>query len=248
MRIYLAGIEILINRVQSVITASPQKIYALSSFFYARNKTAYTPIIPYFKDFLLDSGAFTFIKHQTSHLNWDEYLEQYADYIRRLGIKRFLELDIDAVVGYEKVKEYRARLERIVGLPCIPVWHRMRGQEEFFRLCNEYSYIALGGIAVKHIKQTEYKYFPWFINEAHKRNCQIHGLGMTDFRVIKKCHFDSVDSTTWVAAQRYGIIYKFDGKKIYQIPKPPGTRARQGVLEFSFMEWVRFQKYALTHL
>ena len=233
MRIYLAGVENNWRDVQPLLPSLPNKIYVLSSYFYARSEKTFAEVLPYCEDFILDSGAFTFIKRQTSHLDWDEYLEQYADYIRRLGIKRFLELDI---------------LERIVGLPCIPVWHRTRGREEFFRLCDEYSYIALGGIAVKHIRQTEYKYFPWFIYEAHKRNCQIHGLGMTNFQVIRKCHFDSVDSTTWVAAQRYGIIYKFDGKSITKIPKPPGTRARQGVIEFSFLEWVKFQQYALTHL
>ena len=248
MRIYLAGIENNWKDVKPWLPSLPNRIYVLSSYFYARTEKTFPDIFPYCEDFLLDSGAFTFIKSQTKHLNWDEYLEQYADYIKRLGIKKYLELDIDAVVGYEKVKEYRAKLERIIGLPCIPVWHRSRGQEEFFRLCDEYDTIALGGIAVKHIRPTEYKYFPWLIAEAHKRKCQIHGLGLTNFQVIRKCHFDSVDSTTWVAARRYGIIYKFDGKRIYKIPKPAGSRARQGVLEFSFMEWVKFQQYALTHL
>ena len=249
MRIYLAGIENNWKDVRPWLSSLPNKIYVLSSYFYARSEKTFSDVFPYCEDFILDSGAFTFIKHQTNHLNWDEYLEQYADYIRRLGIKKFLELDIDAVVGYEKVKEYRARLERIVGLPCIPVWHRSRGKEEFFRLCDEYSYIALGGIAVKHIRQTEYKYFPWFIKEAHKRGAKIHGLGFTNLAGLKLYHFDSVDSSSWTTGNRFGKIYTFNGKDLVITDKPPNTRvkARETAIN-NFSEWVKYAQYAETHL
>ena len=250
MRIYLAGIEILINRVQSVITASPQKIYALSSFFYARSKEAYDELIPYFKDFLLDSGAFTFIQSQNQHQDWDGYLEEYAEYINRLDIKKYFELDIDAVVGYEKVKEFRARLEKATNRPCIPVWHKSRGKEEFLRLCEEYSTVAVGGIAVKHIRQDEYKYFPWLISEAHKRGCQLHALGFTNLEMLKRFHFDSVDSTSWTSGGRYGTTYRFNGRGLTTIGQRPGRRVRdsRNLDKYNFIEWVKFQQYALTHL
>lgn len=250
MRIYLAGIEILINRVQSVVIASPQKIYALSSYFYARQHSNYPSLIPYYKDFLLDSGAFTFIRSQDNHPNWDEYLEQYADYIRRQDIKKYFELDIDTVVGYEKVKEFRSRLERLTGRPCIPVWHKSRGKEEFLRLCDEYNFIAVGGIAVKHIRRDEYRFFPWLIREAHKRGCQIHALGFTNLEMLKRFHFDSVDSTSWTSGGRYGTTYRFNGRGLTTIGKQPGKRVGdfRKLDKYNFIEWVKFQQYALIHL
>ena len=250
MRIYLAGIEILMSRVQSVIKASPQKIYSLSSYFYVRQHSNYPAIIPYYKDFMLDSGAFTFISAQKSHPDWDGYLEQYAEYVKAHKIQKFFELDIDLIVGYEKVKEYRARLERATGRPCIPVWHKSRGREEFLRLCEEYSAVAVGGIAVKHIRRDEYKYFPWLIREAHKRGCQLHALGFTNLELLKRFHFDSVDSTSWTSGGRYGTTYRFNGRGMTSVSKQPGKRVgdfRQ-LDKYNFIEWVKFQQYALTHL
>ena len=250
MRIYLAGIEILMKRVQAIVRASPQKIYALSSYFYARQHSDYPALIPCYKDFLLDSGAFTFIQSQKDHQDWDGYLEEYAEYIKAQRIKKFFELDIDLMVGYDKVKEYRARLEKITGRPCIPVWHKSRGKEEFLRLCDEYSLIAVGGIAVKHIRRAEYKYFPWLIHEAHKRECQIHALGFTNLDLLRKFHFDSVDSTSWTSGGRYGTTYRFNGRGLSNIGKRPGMRVGDYVQldQYNFIEWTKFQQYALTHL
>ena len=250
MRIYLAGIEILMSRVQSVVKASPQKIYSLSSYFYARQHSNYPALIPYYKDFMLDSGAFTFISAQKSHPDWDGYLEQYAEYVKTHKIQKFFELDIDLIVGYEKVKEYRARLEKATGRPCIPVWHKSRGKEEFLKLCEEYSTVAVGGIAVKHIRRDEYKYFPWLIREAHKRGCQLHALGFTHLAMLGKFHFDSVDSTSWTSGGRYGTTYRFNGRGMTSVSKQPGKRVGdfRKLDKYNFIEWVKFQQYALTHL
>ena len=88
--------------------------------------------------------------------NWDKYIEEYAEYVKENNVKKFLELDIDSVVGYEEVKRLRGRLEKLAGRQCIPVWHRPRGKAEFLRLCDEYSYIAIGGVALKYIRRSLY--------------------------------------------------------------------------------------------
>lgn len=227
---------------------SPEHPFILESFYYANDDTE--RLIPYFGDFLLDSGAFTFMQNSKSHCDFDEYLERYADFINRNNVKKFFELDIDSVVGYTKVKEYRKRLERLTGRQCIPVWHKSRGKEEFLRMCDEYSYVALGGVVIKEISKTEYKYFPWFIKEAHKRNTKIHGLGFTNLNGIIKYHFDSVDSTAWTAGNRFGFLYKFNGTTMVKINPPKGNRIikpREAAIN-NFNEWVKFQQYALTHL
>ena len=221
----------------------------LESFYYTSADDILIPLIPYFKKFMLDSGAFSFMQGNGGKPNFDEYLERYITFINQNKVDLFFELDIDSVVGYEKVKEYRRRLEKGTGKQCIPVWHKSRGKQEFLKMCEEYSYVAIGGIVSKEITPQEYKYFPWFINEAHKRNAKIHGLGFTNTASLSKYHFDSVDSSSWTTGNRFGAIYKFDGKKLLKIDRPPGTRVKHKETAVNnFVEWVKFANWAENHL
>ena len=225
------------------------KFYVLESFAYIKPNDVIVPLIPFFKGFLLDSGAFTFMAQAKGPVDFDEYLRRYIAFIKKHDIQHFFELDIDSVVGYEKVKEYRRILERETGRRCIPVWHRARGKEDFLRMCDEYDYVAIGGIVTKEIKPSEHRYFPWFIREAHKRGAKIHGLGYTNLSGLSKYHFDSVDSSSWTSGNRFGHLYKFTGRGLQQIHKPPGTRVKARITAINnFVEWVKFSEWAETHL
>ena len=225
------------------------KFYVLESFAYIKPNDVIVPLIPFFKGFLLDSGAFTFMAQTKGPVDFDEYLRRYIAFIKKHDIQHFFELDIDSVVGYEKVKEYRRILERETGRRCIPVWHRARGKEDFLRMCDEYDYVAIGGIVTKEIRPSEHRYFPWFIREAHKRGAKIHGLGYTNLSGLSKYHFDSVDSSSWTSGNRFGYLYKFTGRGLQQIHKPPGTRVKARITASNnFVEWVKFSEWAETHL
>ena len=241
MRIYLAGTECLLRYIDDILKTS--NMYVLASFF-SMNKM-FSEYIPYFKDFMLDSGAFSFMNSSVSNIDWNKYVEKYANFINENHIKKFYELDIDIIAGYKKVKQYRDKLENLTQKQCIPVWHRTRGLEEFFNLCNKYNYIAIGGIAIGHIHQNEYKFFKYLINEAHKRNCKIHGLGFTNLGGIKKYHFNSVDSCTWTGGGRWGYIYVFTGRTIER-KKISGKNTE--LTRYNLEQWIKFQKYAEVHL
>lgn len=221
------------------------KPYLLESFFYADADTE--RLIPYMGDFLLDSGAFSFISGAKS-VDWDDYIKRYANFINRNKVEKYFELDIDSVVGYEKVLDFRKKLEDLTGKPSIPVWHISRGKDEFLKSCEEYSYVALGGI-VSGEWWTE-EYFPWFINEAHKRGVKIHGLGYTKIPNLKRFHFDSVDSTAWTTGNRFGYFYKFNGHTMTKIDAPQGMRikAYKEAALVNYTEWLKFQKYAKDNL
>lgn len=228
------------------------RAYILQSFFYADDFTE-KYIIPNASDFLLDSGAFTFMQNNKNHLDWNEYLEKYADFILRNNIENFFELDIDSVVGYDKVKEYRKRLELLTGRQSIPVWHNNRGKNEFVRMCEEYPYVAIGGLVgggATEYSRKYWKYFPWFINTAHKNGSKIHALGFTSLEGIRQYHFDSVDSTSWTTGNRYGFIYKFNGRTMTQIKVPNGKRMADAkkIALINYTEWIKFQKYAEGNL
>lgn len=252
MKLYLAESGHLIQSYlkECIMGGIPKglKLYMLGSFYYINDN--FIKILPYLDDVLIDSGAFTFMQNKkTTNIDWEDYVERYGNFIKKYKIKKYFELDIDKIVGYEEVKRLRKKLEDIVGWKCIPVFHRSRGKEEFLKLIKEYDYIALGGIAIKDIKRNEYKYFKWFIDEAHKNNCKIHGLGFTNLEGIKKFHFDSVDSTSWTTGNRFGAVYKFNGKTVIKYDKPKGTRVKaREVAINNFIEWVKFSNYADKHL
>ena len=226
--------------------------YILESFFYADADTE--RLLPFFGDFLLDSGAFTFMQGRGGNPDFDDYVERYADFINRNKIDKFFELDIDSVVGYDRVKIIRAKLERLTGKQSIPVWHKSRGKDEYIGHCKDYPYVAIGGL-VDGAKKGEYarqlwKYFPWFINTAHENGAKIHALGFTSLDGIRKYHFDSVDSTAWTTGNRFGYLYWFDGQTIRKKDAPKGYRisnSRAAALN-NYVEWIKFQQYADKHL
>lgn len=225
-------------------------LYLLESFYYIQDWQV--EIVKSVKGFLLDSGAFTFMQSKKNNVNWAEYIERYADFINQNNVECFFELDIDSVVGYEKVLEYRQLLERLTGKQSIPVWHKSRGTDEFKRMCDEYSYAAIGGIVAREIMPNEYKAFPKMIKEAHERRCKLHGLGFTNTKLLPKYHFDSVDSTRWNCA-RFGRLEYFNGQTMIAEDRRKDGQRLKGRAEidgitFTLREWTKYQKWAETHI
>lgn len=219
----------------------------LQSFYYCNDFTEKV-ILPSVSKFMLDSGAFTFYT-KGKHVDWEDYIVKYTDFINRNNIDLFFELDIDNLVGYDKVKYFRRKIESLTGKPTIPVWHKSRGKEDFIQMCKDYDYVAIGGIT-DQITKAEWKYFPYFINIAHDHGAKIHGLGFTSLIDLPKYHFDSVDSTSWTSGNRFGTMYRFNGSGMDQYKRPDGTRLAdsRATAVHNFKEWVKFQKYAETHL
>lgn len=252
MKMYLAGTMYgnQSNAIQNLdIDLTKHRPYILESFYYADEVTE--KLIPYFGEFLLDSGAFTFMSNiKKGNINWKDYIDRYIDFINRNNVKHFFELDIDCIVGYDNVLKIRKYIEEKTGKKCIPVWHKSRGKEEFLKMCEEYDYVAIGGIVSKEITSKEYPFFTWFINEAHKRGCKIHGLGFTSLENITKYKFDSVDSTAWTTGNRFGFVYKFNGKTMKKIDAPQGCRLKDSkkVALNNYIEWIKFQKFADKNL
>lgn len=157
---------------------------------------------------LVDSGAFTFQKKGIKNLN--QFVKNYINFIKKYEsderINGFFELDIDNIIGYEKVLEIRSQLEDVSD-KIIPVWHKSLGIQEYKDMCNEYDYIGLSSVG----KDINEKNAINFVYTAHKYNTKIHGLGLSKRPMLDTIPFDSVDSTSWMRCCRYG---NFKGKKI----------------------------------
>lgn len=225
MKVFLAGNGLWQTREIYGSLIEKYHPYRLESFYYANAELE--RLIPMYADFLLDSGAFTFMSNAHRKCDWDDYIKRYADFIIRNNIRRFFELDIDSVVGYKAVLKYRDKLESMTGRPCIPVWHKSRGYADFIDTCRRYDYVAIGGIVTGEIKRADYPVFSRLISDASKLGCKLHGLGFTKLTLLDKYHFYSVDSSSWQTGNRFGFIYHFDGKTMQKTDAPPGSPDRR---------------------
>lgn len=214
------------------------RVNMLESFYYIADWQ--TRNLHRFKSFMLDSGAFTFVFGSKKQVDLDDYIARYIDYINENDVDLFFEMDIDAIVGYEKVKEIRAYIEHKTGKQTIPVFHYERGKDEWLRMCDEYDYVAIGGIAVAKGRNRMEPYIPWFTSEAHKRDAKVHGLGYTNLANLPRTGFDSVDSSAWLYGNRGGYVYRWDGKTMQKVKAPKGKKLdSKAVAKHNFMEWVK---------
>jgi hypothetical protein len=201
--------------------------------------------------FLLDSGAFTYLNKHKGNVDWDAYIDDYANFIIKHKVDLFFELDIDPIVGLDEVERLRGKLEKLVGKKCIPVWHRSRGKEYWLRMVRDYDYVAIGGIVIGEIKRTEFPIFNYLLKEAKKQNCKVHGLGFTNLKALKTYPFYSVDSTSWIAGQQFCSMMQYLGDGEFKMHKPKegqiGINPKER-LTYNFREWVKYQKYALEYL
>lgn len=240
MKMCLAATCGIYDSSKSILAQIP---YVLESFYYI--KDFQIPLIKKADLFLLDGGAFTFMNTVKGNVNWNEYIRKYIDFINGNDVKYYFELDIDKIVGYEKVKKIRSQLEEETGKQCIPVWHKSRGIDDFKKLVDKYEYIAIGGFAIKDIKIQEYPVIKKLVKYAYENGVKVHGLGYTRQDVLDY-DFYSCDSSTWSTCRRYGKIYKFNGQRMICVnPKNTGTkRDKQEEIETIILrEWIKYQKY-----
>ena len=237
MKLFLAGTA---GDKDIVLENKPK--YVLESFYYIKDWQI--RLIKECDMFLLDSGAFTFMNSNKGNINWDEYVERYAEFINKYDVKYFFELDIDSVVGIKEVERLRRILEKRTGKQSIPVWHVSRGKDYFIKMCQEYDYVAFGGILTDGLSsKVILKYLPWFTQTAHRYNCKIHALGLT-CKGVETYGVDSADSTSWLSGARFGAIYSFKNGAL----KSTSFKNRRIVNpkkanEHNLKEWIKYQKY-----
>ena len=178
----------------------------LMSYFYIRGKM---PLAEYIRDnteeILIDSGAHSFQKGKK--VDWIEYTKQYAEFIQKFdrpNIIGYFEMDVDNIIGYDKVLDLRGILESVSD-KIIPVWHKNRGIEEFKKMCRDYAgkVVAITGFKNEDIQDHQYL---MFLKYAKKYNCRVHCLGMTRKKILDEVPFDYVDSSSWVQSSIFGRI------------------------------------------
>lgn len=178
----------------------------LMSYFYIRKRESVAELIrDNSEEILIDSGAHSFQKGKK--VNWEQYTLEYAEFIKKFdrpNVIGYFEMDVDNIIGYERVLELRKILEKVSD-KIIPVWHKNRGIEEFKNMCKQYKgkIIAITGFRNEDIKDEQYI---MFVKYAKKYGCKVHCLGMTRKKILDKVPFDYTDSSSWVQSSIYGRI------------------------------------------
>lgn len=251
MHLYIAGNHPLNHGKQAINLGWWKDSHVLESFYYVQRNKYFPLLYAQGADLMLDSGAFSVLDNGMRVESWDAYIEEYAAFIKRYDISKFIELDIESVVGMKEMERLRNKLEKLTGKQCMPVWHKWRGLDYFKRMCDEYPYVCFGGLMSDGVSlQKLEQVFPWFISEAHKRGAKIHCLGYSPTDLSKKpFRFDSVDSSSWVSGNRFGHIYLFNESKgiMEKFDKKAGQRVKhREAAEHNLREWLKYQKYLLT--
>lgn len=242
MKIFLSGMEN--GSISKYLIEEKDNIkpkYSLMSFFYIKNakKEAVEYIRDASEEVLIDSGAHSFQKGKK--VDWEKYTEQYAEFIKnfdRPNVIGYFEMDVDNIIGYDKVLELRKKLESVSN-KIIPVWHKNRGIKEFKKMCQDYAgkIIAITGFKNEDIQDHQYL---MFLKYAKKYNCRVHCLGMTRRKILDEVPFDYTDSSTWVQNAIYGRI-GVDRKK--KVTKNFSKNNRKTVYLENYKEGMKMQKH-----
>lgn len=208
------------------------------SFYYIKNKKELAEYIRDRSELIeIDSGAHSFQKGKK--VDWVEYTKQYAEFIKEFdkpNVIGYFEMDVDNIIGYDKVLELRKILENTSN-KIIPVWHKNRGIEEYKKMCRNYAgkVIAITGFKNEDIKDEQYL---MFLKYAKKFNCKVHCLGMTRKKILDKVPFDFVDSSSWKQSAIYGRI---DGKG--KVSKEMSKTKREVIFLENYKQGIKMQEH-----
>jgi hypothetical protein len=248
MIVYLAGVKNIYKQIEN-----PKGLYILTSFIDFQNSKS-LPDFLYGERHITDSGAFSTFKdiNEAKNKDWDGYMKKYISFLKEIKAKLYFELDIDAVVGLNKVEYYRKQLEDATGVAPIPVWHSNRKWDYFEMMCENYPYVSIGTTTATNegsLIRKNPAVLKKFIQTAHNKGAKIHGLGFTDTKWLKVLDFDSVDSTSHVC-HKYGQLHYFNGSHIEVVKrknkddKMIGKTSDYHILNIN--EWIKYQKYMLN--
>lgn len=212
--------------------------YNLMSFYYIKGKIKLAEFIRDNSELILiDSGAHSFQKGKK--VDWVKYTQDYAEFIKKFdkpNVVGYFEMDVDNIIGYDKVLELRKILENVSD-KIIPVWHKNRGLDEYKKMCQDYAgkVIAITGFKNEDIKDEQYL---MFLKYAKKYNCKVHCLGMTRKKVLDEVPFDYVDSSSWVQSTVFGRI---DGKG--KVSKEMSRTSRETVFIENYKTAIKMQEH-----
>ncbi len=184
---------------------------------------AYLP--PGFDDFLIDSGGFQIAMrtHERQKLPGDNTLKAYTMWLQfildKYGDKVKGYMGLDTADWGESIRNYEYMKSE--GLTCIPVWKAFWPEEMLDALCEEYDYVAVGGVAFGASKMVLRHIFERVTTQYPGIKLHMLGVGIRGGVAFKTFRPYSVDVSTWGVPARYGHDIIFDKKQVLKEVKLP---------------------------
>jgi hypothetical protein len=250
MKIYLAAPA---NTSDPFVRDEFFDFYSLQSYHYIKKAFRNEgKIHNKYKDFMLDSGVFTYLtslKEKAKTLDWEKYIYDYGSFVKKYKIQKYVEVDVDKVLGEKEVEKLTKKLEKLVGWKTIPVWHMNRSYDSWLKICKDYDYICFGAFLTDGLKQSKFPMINKFLFDAAKSKTKVHGLGFTSSKLLPLYKFYSVDSSSWSAGRRFGTLYNFNnGKLTTKSFKNRRVKDSHKLSRHDFYEWVKYSQYAEINL
>lgn len=245
MRLHLAAVTTYLNYKNDL----PIHTYTLETYLALKNKIDLNWIENDY--FILDSGAYTFMRGNKGDIDWNKYIEEYAGFILNNNIKFYFELDIDKIIGLKEVEKLTDKLYQLTNIKPIPVWHIDRGLEYYDYMINNYPYIALSAAGNNFSSEWTrtkegYSFIDKLVNKALIKKVKVHALGFTHLEQLNKIKFYSCDSTGWLFGSKFGKLFTYsNGKIIHTRPTDKRIKQKEATIN-NFEEWKKLQDYYLT--
>ena len=178
-------------------------------------------------EYLLDSGAFSYMNNPKKTFNLKNHLKQYCYYINEFDIKNFFELDLDIFMSLEEIENVRRKIFLETHKQPIIVFHQERKAAYWTKMCKENAFIAIGGLVTGNnwYSAEGQRTLLEMCDEAHSYGTLVHGLGFTPLTLLNShtMFFDTIDSTTWNVTKRgctaeigeNGNLLKLDGTNYF---------------------------------
>jgi hypothetical protein len=204
MKIYFAGWDTskgcLYEKEQNKV------VNVLSSYYYIKNKSGL--LNSWFsenKNIFLDSGAFSAFTKK-AEINIDEYINFIKNNISFLEIYA----NLDSIGDAEKTLKNQKYMES-KDLNPLPCFHYGEDFKYLDYYCKKYKYVALGGIAGANVGINDKKRWLDIIFSKYLKN-KFHGFGVTNINFLFKYPWYSVDSTSWVKGDQFGVAILPNGQ------------------------------------
>ena len=211
MLMYFAGAEVETHRELLFNNNVGSVLCSAFGLNYKRSMNSYRK----FQNILLDSGGYT-ARMQNVQID----VKDYANFINKNDIQLAFNLDTNDV---KETLFNQGFLETNTSAYILPVYHFSDYTDnEHKHLLDEmignYSYISIGGVAGMKLGARKEIFYDYVFSKISKvRNqCKVHGLGITGKNVLEKYPFYSVDSTSWLAFQKFGSSKVVKDKKMRQ--------------------------------
>lgn len=276
MKILLAGSE---NKESAKMMYDVGAKNLLFSYYYLRKQKDpeefLKPMRARAEFMFLDSGAHTFFheagisaihgeKVTKTAESPDAYIRKYIEWLKKWGhyFDGYAELDIDQIVGHDKILEWHDLWKESKLPNVVYVYHPSQPISYWEKICSENKYVGIQG----NLPLQRYtKYF----QIAKEYKTKVHGFAMTKVDAMLKIPFFSVDSTSWQSGERFGMTFEFNGRNLLAHLKDDKVKVRTRlkakvakagldpkkliaderwtVGRWNILQWMEFEKYIDGH-